>query len=71
MSQYQKIEYRIGPDGQIIETVLNGSGPSCTIGTAAIEQAVGTVVEQELLPEYYAQPDQELESNKILQQQSV
>ena len=53
MAEYQKIEYRIGKDGKIIETVLNASGTSCTNTTAGIEQALGEVASQELLPEYY------------------
>ncbi|MBD0361211.1 MAG: DUF2997 domain-containing protein [Coleofasciculus sp. C3-bin4] len=53
MAEYQKIEYRIGKDGKIIETVLNASGASCTNTTQGIEQALGEVSSQELLPEYY------------------
>jgi Protein of unknown function (DUF2997) len=54
MAEYQQIEYRIGKDGKIIETVLNASGPSCTETTAAIEQILGQVESRELLPEYHA-----------------
>ncbi len=54
MAEYQKIEYRIGKDGKIIETVLNASGSSCTETTAAIEQALGQVEAREFLPEYHA-----------------
>ncbi len=53
MAEYQKIEYRIGKDGKIIETVINASGASCTDTTSGIEQALGEVSSQELLPEYY------------------
>ncbi len=53
MAEYQKIEYRIGKDGKIIETVLNASGTSCTDTTKGIEQALGEVSDRELLPEYY------------------
>jgi hypothetical protein len=53
MAEYQKIEYRIGKDGKIIETVLNASGSSCKSTTAGLEQALGEVESQELLPEYY------------------
>lgn len=53
MAEYQKIEYRIGKDGKIIETVLNASGSSCTSTTQGIEQALGEVTAQELLPDYY------------------
>ncbi len=57
MAEYQKIEYRIGKDGKIIETVLNASGTGCTDATAAIEQALGTVESRTLKPEYYAGED--------------
>lgn len=53
MTEYQRIEYRIGKDGKITETVLNASGTSCTQTTAAIEQTLGQVEARELLPEYY------------------
>ncbi|MBD2492340.1 DUF2997 domain-containing protein [Aulosira sp. FACHB-615] len=53
MAEYQKIEYRIGKDGKITETVINGSGASCTNATSGIEGALGEVESQELLPEYY------------------
>lgn len=53
MAQYQKIEYRIGKDGKITEAVLNGTGESCTSTTSGIEQALGKVESQDLLPEYY------------------
>jgi hypothetical protein len=53
VAEYQKIEYRIGKDGKIIETVLNASGESCLNTTKGIEQSLGEVSSQELLPEYY------------------
>ncbi|MBD2066838.1 DUF2997 domain-containing protein [Leptolyngbya sp. FACHB-671] len=53
MAEYRKIEYRIGKDGKIVETVLNASGAGCTETTSAIEQALGEVESQELLPQYY------------------
>ncbi len=53
MANYQKIEYRIGKDGKIIETVLNGSGKICTDLTSEIEGSIGTIESQTLLPEYY------------------
>jgi hypothetical protein len=59
MAHYQKVEYRIGKDGQITETVLNGSGSECTQSTAKLENSLGTVVDQELLPEYYTAPEPE------------
>jgi hypothetical protein len=53
MADYQKIEYRINKDGKVIETVLDAAGSSCTTATSAIEQALGQVESQELLPAYY------------------
>ncbi|WP_017307249.1 DUF2997 domain-containing protein [Spirulina subsalsa] len=54
MAEYQKIEYRIGKDGKIVETVVDGiSGPHCTKVTEEIEQAMGEIESQEFLPDYY------------------
>ncbi len=53
MTHYQRIEYRIGKDGQILETVLNGVGTDCTTTTQAIEPALGSVAQRQWLPEYY------------------
>ena len=53
MAEYQKIEYRIGKDGKIAETVVNASGSSCIAATSSMEKALGEVESQELLPEYY------------------
>ncbi|HIK28284.1 MAG: DUF2997 domain-containing protein [Oscillatoriaceae bacterium SKW80] len=63
MAEYRKIEYRIGKDGKITETVLNASGPSCTETTAEIEKALGKVEKREMLPEYY-----ETEENLVVEQ---
>jgi hypothetical protein len=52
MAQYQRIEYRIGANGKIIETVLEGEGTSCLEATAALESALGMVEQREFLPEY-------------------
>lgn len=68
MAEYQKIEYRIGKDGKIIETVINASGSSCTSTTSGIEQALGDIETQQLLPEYYA--EEELTSEKTSLTQS-
>jgi Protein of unknown function (DUF2997) len=65
MAQYQRIEYRIGPDGTVVERVIDGSGPTCTSATQGIEQALGQVEAQELLPEYH---DESLESSVTLTQ---
>ena len=53
MAEYRKIEYRIGKDGKITETVLNATGQSCTETTQPLEEVLGEVESQELLPEYY------------------
>ena len=59
MAEYRKIEYRIGNDGKITETVLNASGSTCTETTSGIEKALGKVESQKLFPEYY-QEDEDL-----------
>jgi len=53
MAEYQKIEYRIGKDGTITETVIGATGSRCTETTKEIEADLGKVENQELLPEYY------------------
>lgn len=53
MAEYQRIEYRISKDGQIIETVLDGAGTGCLEMTSAIEATLGHVETRELLPSYY------------------
>lgn len=68
MAEYQKIEYRIGKDGKVIETVLNAAGASCTETTAAIEQALGSVESRSLLPEYYEDGALTAEAIQLLQQ---
>lgn len=69
MAEYQKVEYNIGKDGKITEKVINASGSSCTTTTSGIEQALGEVENQELLPEYY-EGDENLSSteNQSIQQ---
>ena len=57
MAEYQKIEYRIGKDGKVTETVLNGQGETCTIATEGLERSLGDVESRDLLPEYYAAAD--------------
>lgn len=52
MAEYQRIEYRIGPDGKVVETVLGATGDRCVSTTADIEQALGEVETREYLPEY-------------------
>ncbi len=55
MAEYQRIEYRIGKDGKVVETVIGGAGPSCTQMTVAIESALGKVEGRTLLPEHDAE----------------
>lgn len=54
MAEYQRIEYRIGKDGSITETVIDGAGASCLEATRELEQALGTVTTREFKPEYQA-----------------
>lgn len=69
MAEYRKVEYRIGKDGKIVETVLNGNGQNCIETTAKIEKALGKVESQELLPDYY-EGDEHIvtESNQSIQE---
>lgn len=53
MAEYQKIEYRIGKDGKVTESVLNGKGENCTLATEGLERSLGEVESRDLLPEYY------------------
>lgn len=62
MAEYQKVEYRIAQDGTIIETVLNGTGTSCTETTAPLEAALGETLERKLLPEFEASSETPIES---------
>lgn len=64
MAEYRKIEYRIGADGKIVETVLNAAGPTCTETTSGIEQALGKVESQEFFPEYYQEEENLLNEQK-------
>lgn len=57
MAEYQRVEYRIGKDGKITETVIDGLGAGCTATTHPLEQALGEVMQRELLPEYHAEPE--------------
>jgi len=68
MAEYQKIEYRIGKDGTIVETVLNAAGASCIETTAAIEQALGIVESQKRLPEYDSDETITAETLELVQQ---
>jgi Protein of unknown function (DUF2997) len=53
MAEYQRIEYRIGKDGKVTETVIGTTGEACTVTTIGIEAAIGEVETREYLPEYY------------------
>ncbi len=69
MAEYQRVEYKIGKDGKIQETVINGSGKSCTEATADMEASLGKVESQELLPEYYEGEETLVnEENQVLEQ---
>lgn len=53
MAEYQKIEYCIGKDGKITETVIEGVlGEQCLELTRDIEDRLGKVEGRELLPQY-------------------
>jgi hypothetical protein len=69
MAEYQKIEYRIGKDGKIVEKVLNVTGSSCVNTTKGIENSLGEIESQELLPEYY-QDDELISSSETQSLQS-
>ena len=69
MAEYHQVEYRIGKDGKITETVINASGSGCTATTAGIEQVLGEIASQELLPEYYeGEQNQVVENTKSITQ---
>jgi len=59
MAEYQKIEYRIHPDGSVSEMIIAGTGVQCVLTTEGLEAALGVVENRQLLPEYEA--DQSLE----------
>jgi hypothetical protein len=68
MAEYQKIEYRIGKDGKVTETVINGNGETCTLATQDLEASLGKVELRELLPEYYDGVDNYLTSEQAQHQ---
>ncbi len=59
MSQYQRVEYHIGPDGQITESVIDASGPSCVETTSKLETSLGKVTSREFLDSYHEQRESE------------
>jgi hypothetical protein len=68
MAEYKKIEYRIGKDGKVTETVINGNGETCTLATQDLETSLGKVESRELLPEYYDGADNYLTSKQTQHQ---
>lgn len=68
MANYQRIEYRIGKDGKVTETVLNGTGEHCTLATKDLEQSLGKVESRDLLPEYYEDPDSAIGVDAVTEQ---
>jgi hypothetical protein len=70
MAEYQKIEYRIGKDGKVVERVLNATGSSCVETTKGLEKSLGEIESQELLPEYFQDDElMTISENQTLQQQ--
>jgi hypothetical protein len=67
VTEYQKIEYRIGKDGKVVETVLQATGEGCIEATSGIEQVLGQVEARQLLPEY----DEGEESLTIAETQTI
>jgi hypothetical protein len=51
----ETLEFIIYPDGRVKETVTGIVGSSCQEVTSAIEQQLGTVLEQKKTSEYYTQ----------------
>jgi hypothetical protein len=60
MAEYQRIEYRIGKDGKIVETVIGGLGSTCIQATTGLEAELGQVEQREFLPECEAGENTEL-----------
>lgn len=71
MANYQQIEYRIGKDGKVTETVLNGAGESCTLATEDLERSLGSIESRDLLPEYHDNAENSLtvEQSQTIQQE--
>lgn len=67
MAEYQRVEYRIGPDGKITETVIGATGDRCVTVTAGIEQALGKVEQRDYQPEY--EEDADMLNQQVIQQQ--
>lgn len=52
----ETLEFIIYPDGRVQERVTGIVGRSCAEVTAAIEEKLGRVVQQEQTSEFFAQP---------------
>jgi hypothetical protein len=68
MADYQKIEYRIGKDGTVTETVLNSKGETCILVVEGVERSLGEVESRELLPEYYDDADSAVGVDAVTEQ---
>ena len=53
MATYQRIEYRISPEGKVTEQVIDGRGAHCLETTIDLEAALGEVTARETLPDYH------------------
>lgn len=51
----ETLEFTIYPDGRVVEKVTGISGASCAEVTAAIEEKLGVVLQQEKTSEFYNQ----------------
>lgn len=51
----ETLEFTIYPDGRVVEQVTGISGASCAEVTAAIEEKLGVVLNQEKTSEFYQQ----------------
>lgn len=56
---YQKVEYTIAPDGSITEKVIDGRGEGCTAFTKGVEEKLGRIENQKLLPEFSSLENQD------------
>lgn len=68
MAEYQKIEYRIGKDGKVTETVLNGNGESCLLVTEGLERSLGEVESRDLWPEYHDDAENAVGVDAVMEQ---
>lgn len=71
MAEYQRIEYRILPNGTVTEQVVDGQGNACVQVTKDFEKSLGHVESQELLPEYYDDGDASVYPTQSLTQTST